>query len=96
LNILLAFRNAVVVVADTDNLRYTAKESRKGLDHRGRKLHGPLFARNVGCIWVAREPSGVRVCPHIETMAIDRLELTAFPAPAFQLASRAPTNPRYS
>src|SRR5882757_7238894 len=73
LNIFLAFRNAIVVVADTDNLRYAAEQSCKRLDHRWRKLHGPLLASDVSCVWVAYKPSGVRVYPHIETMALDGL-----------------------
>src|SRR6266478_3642033 len=73
LNILLTFRNALVLVANTDNLRHSAKQSRKRLDHRWRKLHGPLLACDVSCIWVAHKPFRVRVYPHIETMALDGL-----------------------
>src|ERR1700721_4334156 len=74
LNILLTFRNAIEVIADTDNLRYAAEQSRKRLDHRWRKFHGPLLACDVSCVWVAHKPSGVRVYPHIETMALDGLD----------------------
>src|SRR5882724_8137166 len=73
LDILFTFRNAIVVVADADNLRYAAKQARKRLDHRWRKLHGPLLACDVSGVWVAHKPSGVRVYPHIETMAVDSL-----------------------
>src|SRR5260370_7059357 len=74
LNILLTFRNAIVVVADADNLRYAAEQSRKRLDHRWRKLHGPLLASDVSCVRVANKPSSVRVHPTIYTMALDGLD----------------------
>src|SRR5260370_9094114 len=71
LNVLLAFRHAVVVVANTDNFRHAAEKSCKCLDYGWRKFHSPLLARDVRRIWIAHEPFGVGVKPHVQTMVLD-------------------------
>ncbi len=73
LNILFTLGYALEVVTDADNFRHAAEESGKRLDHRGRKLHGPLLARDVRRIRVAHEPFGVRVDPNVQTMLLDGL-----------------------
>src|SRR5208282_4167037 len=74
LNIFFTFRNAFEVVTYADNLRHSAKQSRKRLDHRWRKLHGPLLASDVSCVWVAQKPSSVCVYPNVETVILDGLD----------------------
>src|SRR6267378_1470179 len=74
LNVLFAFRHAVVVVADADNLRHTAEETCKRLHHARRKFHRPLLALDVRSLRVADVPSGVRIHPHVETVIFDGLD----------------------
>src|SRR5260370_18793304 len=71
LNVLFAFRYAVVVVANTDNFRHAAEKSGKRFNYGWRKFHSPLLARDVRRIWIAHEPFGVGVKPHVQTMVLD-------------------------
>jgi hypothetical protein len=74
LRILLAPRDKVEIIADTDDLHRTV-ESCSEVDHDSRReLDGPLLARDVRRLGVANEPIVAAIDPDIHAMIENKLD----------------------
>src|SRR5258708_22745756 len=74
LRILLAPRDEVEIIADTDDLHRTVESCSEIVDDSRRELDSPLLARDVRCLGVANEPIVAAIDPDVHAMIENKLD----------------------